>query len=141
MHLVFVYGTLKEGFPNFYINKGTRMAGDFYTRHPYALYVVGERYVPWLVVDGDQEHRIRGQVFVVDDEVLCDLDKLEATDRPDGYQRVSLPIVSADPQQEIMADVYIKTAQQFNSANVKLGPFKEYTLEHASLYMRLTSYG
>lgn len=48
-HLVFVFGTLKEGFPNFATNKGVRRGGDFVTASRYPLYLVGERCSPWLI--------------------------------------------------------------------------------------------
>ena len=36
---LFVYGSLKQGFPNFPVNPGRRVAGDFKTllRHPFFL--------------------------------------------------------------------------------------------------------
>jgi gamma-glutamylaminecyclotransferase len=40
---VFVFGTLKQGFPNFHINRGRRVAGEFATGLAYPLYLVGER--------------------------------------------------------------------------------------------------
>ena len=48
-HLVFVFGTLKEGYPNFATNRGRRIPGDFVTRERYPLYLMGERFSPWLV--------------------------------------------------------------------------------------------
>lgn len=40
MHRVFVYGALKEGFPNFKSNNGTRYQGEFTTLETYPLYLV-----------------------------------------------------------------------------------------------------
>ena len=48
-HRVFVFGTLKEGFPNFATNRGRRIAGGFVTVQRYPLYLVGERFSPWLL--------------------------------------------------------------------------------------------
>ena len=48
-HRVFVFGTLKEGFPNFATHRGTRVPGVFKTRPRLPLYLVGERHVPWLL--------------------------------------------------------------------------------------------
>ena len=41
-HLVFVFGTLKEGFPNFRINKGIRVVGEFVTVQRFPLHLIGE---------------------------------------------------------------------------------------------------
>src|SRR5688572_24027904 len=49
MRRVFVYGTLKEGFPNFGANTGTRVPGVFVTKERYPLYLVGERHSPWMI--------------------------------------------------------------------------------------------
>ena len=53
MHsLIFVYGTLKEGFPNFPFNPGQRVAGTYRTRQPFPFYVVqltDEDRAPWLM--------------------------------------------------------------------------------------------
>lgn len=50
-HRVFVFGTLKEGFPNFAVNTGIRLSGNFETEDLYPLYLVGERHSPWLVLN------------------------------------------------------------------------------------------
>ena len=69
MHRVFVFGTLKEGFPNFATNRGRRVAGDFVTKERYPFYLVGERHSPWLIDQPGEGERIVGQVF----EVVLDL--------------------------------------------------------------------
>ena len=47
--LVFVFGTLKQGFPNAATNRGARWPGNFRTEAAFPLYLVGERHVPWLL--------------------------------------------------------------------------------------------
>ena len=42
--LVFVFGTLKQGFPNFHVNKGRRVGGTFRTLERRPLLIVGVRY-------------------------------------------------------------------------------------------------
>ena len=34
-HRIFVYGTLKQGFRNFHINRGTRLPGEFITEQAF----------------------------------------------------------------------------------------------------------
>jgi len=46
VHKVFVFGTLKEGFPNFKKNKGIRYRQNFDTKESYPLYLVGVRFSP-----------------------------------------------------------------------------------------------
>ncbi|WP_156486258.1 hypothetical protein [Marinomonas sp. TW1] len=49
MAKVFVFETLKEGFPNFNHNQGRRFRREFVTQKAFPLYLVGEGYSPWLM--------------------------------------------------------------------------------------------
>ena len=62
---VFVYGTLKEGFPNFGTNTGTRIPGLFVTKERYPLYLVGQRHSPWMINTPGKGTQVIGQVFEV----------------------------------------------------------------------------
>lgn len=133
---VFVFGTLKEGFPNFHKNAGNRLPGDFATAQRLPLYLVGERHSAWLVDRPGEGHFVRGQIFEVDAEALRIMDMLERVDEPDGYKRRKLHVVPAEvpdgPALEVFA--YLKEPGQLAGATVRLGPLAEYTLEHAALY-------
>lgn len=131
---VFVYGTLKEGFPNFHINKGIRLKGVFYTKEPYPFYLVGERYSPWLVFIEKEGYRVMGQVFIVDTDTLREMDILEGINEPEGYQKVQISIVSSVDSKEILATAYVKPAEQLKTSNIQLGPLKEYEVTHSLLY-------
>src|ERR1700752_159350 len=95
-HLVFVFGTLKEGFPNFATNRGVRVAGSFRTCAAYPLYLVGERHVPWLINTPGTGVRVSGEIFRVDGAALAAMDKLERVSEADGYSRVVLEIEGGD---------------------------------------------
>lgn len=134
MHKVFVFGTLKEGFPNFAANKGERIPGDFVTREKYPLHLVGERFSPWLILAAGKGCHVKGQVFCVTDAALQGMDKLERTAEPDGYQRIELPVISAANGREILVYVYAKSPEQVSGAELRMELPGEYTLEHAALY-------
>ncbi|MDM0108399.1 gamma-glutamylcyclotransferase family protein [Variovorax sp. J22R24] len=133
---VFVFGTLKEGFPNFPTNKGARVAGDFMTVERYPLYLVGERFSPWLVDAPGEGERVIGQVFEVDEATLAAMDELEQITEPEGYRRVMLDVEAPDDPRGATYRVhaYIKSREQFALAVALLGPLQEYTREHAALY-------
>jgi len=135
-HLVFVFGTLKEGFPNFATNRGTRVPGVFITKERYPLYLVGERHSPWLIDSPGNGEQISGQVFEVDQATLDAMDKLERISEPDGYRRVVLAVESGDVinSQSLDVNAYLKQARHLVASEIRLGPFSEYTLEHAALY-------
>ena len=140
MHQVFVFGTLKEGFPNFKINKGTRLKGTFVTKNRYPLYLIGERYSPCLVLDEGSGYNIKGQVFTVDEAALRDMDKLERISESDGYRRVELTVVSEDSGEELVVFAYGKAIEQMDGAQLQSETIDEYTLEHSSLYRNRNSY-
>ena len=76
-HSIFVFGTLKEGFCNFHVNRGRRVGGAFVTLEPHSLYILGPRHLPWLVQQPGLGHRVVGQLFEVDDHTLAEMDRLE----------------------------------------------------------------
>lgn len=136
MHRVFVFGTLKEGFPNFATNRGRRVAGDFVTKERYPFYLVGERHSPWLLDQPGEGERIVGQVFEVDEAALEAMDVLERINEPDGYRRKTISVASCAAEDPTPIDVfvYMKQAGHFVRSEARLGPLREYTLEHAALY-------
>lgn len=83
---VFVFGTLKEGFPNFGSNAGRRLPGMFRTRLKMPLFLVGERCSPWLLNLPGIRHHVFGQIFEVDRPALEAMDILERVHESDGYQ-------------------------------------------------------
>jgi gamma-glutamylaminecyclotransferase len=135
-HLVFVFGTLKEGFPNFRRNRGVRVPGEFVTEQRLPLYLVGERHSPWLINSPGQGHQIAGQVFRVDHAALEQMDTLERINEPDGYRRLSISVVAQGASSGVSSLVfaYLKHPEQLSLSDVRLGPLAEYTLEHAALY-------
>ncbi len=136
MYAVFVFGTLKEGFPNSSANKGSRVSGEFLTKNQYPLYLVGERYSPWLVFSKGEGFQIRGQVFMVDEATLCGMDRLERIHQADGYRRVQLLVFSESTNEEMQVFVYVKPPEQLEGMLVQLGPIAEYELKHSSLYQK-----
>jgi gamma-glutamylaminecyclotransferase len=133
LHRVFVFGTLKQGFPNFATNRGQRVPGRFVTTLRYPLYLVGERHSPWLLDSPGEGQRIAGQLFEVDGPTLEAMDRLERITEPDGYRRVEID-VEAEAQPAQRASIYLKPREQFDPTEARLGPLGEYTLEHAALY-------
>jgi gamma-glutamylaminecyclotransferase len=134
MYKVFVFGTLKEGFPNFKTNEGSRDAGNFLTKNKYPLYLIGDRYVPWLVLDEGVGYQIKGEVYNVSAYDLVEIDKLEQTSEVDGYRRVELDICCGKTGQDFKAYVYGKTVEQLPGVKIQRELKGEYTLEHAKLF-------
>ena len=135
-HRVFVYGTLKEGFPNFHVNRGARLAGEFVTVEAYPLYVLGRCPVPWLVERPGEGHPVRGQVFEVDDATLASMDELEMESVPGWYvrRRIGVRPAGLPRAAPIEAFVYFGCASRLGEVPVHCGPIAEYTLADAAGY-------
>ncbi|HEU5297246.1 MAG TPA: gamma-glutamylcyclotransferase family protein [Burkholderiaceae bacterium] len=134
--LVFVFGTLKQGFPNFAVNQGRRFGGVFCTLERLPLWLVGERHVPWLIDSPGEGEQVAGEVYEVDDAALAAMDELEGVGLPDGYHRTTIRVRSPDDPTELSVQIYMKHAHQLVRAEVRQGPLAEYTPAHATLYRK-----
>lgn len=136
--LTFVYGTLKEGFPNAHLNLGQRLLGQFRTVQRFPLYVVRlplENRAPWLIHQPGSGHHVIGQVFEVDEANLEALDRFEEVGQPTGYTRVPVMLRPVDdPSAEVLAFAYMKQPQQLTADIPREGPFEEYTPALAAGY-------
>ena len=133
-HLVFVFGTLKEGFPNFATNRGVRVGGTFKTRKPYPLFLVGERRSPWLMDEPGAGLHVEGEIFRVDESTLQAMDRLERVTAPDGYRRVLLEVECRETAACHLAYAYLKPVGQLVPSDIREGPLGAYTHDHAALY-------
>jgi gamma-glutamylaminecyclotransferase len=126
---LFVFGTLKQGFGNFHVNRGRRVSGDFVTVEPHPLFIVGPRHLPWLLERPGQGLAVTGQLFEVDDAALAAMDRLERVDEPDWYERRCIAVrPSGDAAAEpVQAFVYFGSGGGMVGKLVHAGPLAEYT--------------
>lgn len=95
--LVFVYGTLKSGFPNHRVLRGSRFVDDGYTRNRFFFANLG-RFPAILQDENCTEFKnlrkvvVHGEIYSVNDSTLKDLDSLEGY--PDLYTRKIIPITT-----------------------------------------------
>uniref|UniRef100_A0AAZ1X6G5 Gamma-glutamylaminecyclotransferase n=2 Tax=Oreochromis TaxID=8139 RepID=A0AAZ1X6G5_OREAU len=90
MTRVFVYGTLKKGQPNNYrmfdSNNGkAEYLGSAFTIQKYPLMITTEYNIPFLLNIPGQGHRVHGEIYKVDDQMLKFLDTFKSV--PTIYQR------------------------------------------------------
>ena len=92
-YLVFVYGTLKKGFPNHdnYMESAKRL-GKYKTIEKYPLVLCGARYVPCMIDSPGKGHHVEGELYEVDDECLNRIDALERIQDSDGYIRTVIRV-------------------------------------------------
>ncbi len=134
MHRVFVFGSLKQGFCNFHVNRGQRVGGDFVTVERYPLYILGDENLPWLVPAAGDGHHVVGQVFEVDDATLANMDRLERIDEPLWYHRVAITVQPRDGGAASTAWVYFGNHERLQLETVHAGPVPEYTPELAAAH-------
>jgi gamma-glutamylaminecyclotransferase len=131
---VFVFGTLKSGFPNHWHLAGQEYLGTCATALTYPLYLIEPRHSPWLIDAPGSGHRVRGELYRVDHNCLRELDHLERISEPDGYFRTRIELISDKDSSEFTASCYLKPSEALQDAEIKLGPLAEYQQEHARLY-------
>lgn len=140
--LLFVYGTLKDGFPNRHLNTGRALGGSHRTVLAYPLLVVrlpNEDRAPWLLDQPGQGHRVTGQVFEVDDDALQAMDAFEEVGQPTGYVRIAIELSPVDTDQpRLQAWSYLKPPGQLGACLAIEGPFAEYTPALAAGYRLVT---
>jgi len=81
-HMVFVYGTLKDGLSNNRLLRSATFVGRGITVHPYTMFDTGGFPV---VFQETAKHNVFGEVYEIDDDTLHSLDRLEG--HPSFYER------------------------------------------------------
>lgn len=122
MHFVFVYGTLKRGFPNFDAHMMTaKFLGPARTLEAYPLVIGGEWRTPFMIDEPGQGSTVSGEVFGVDDATLGLLDELEGIGHPLGYHRSTIEIDFLPAKRTMAAFTYLKHRNRISSIIEVLG--------------------
>jgi gamma-glutamylaminecyclotransferase len=135
---IFVYGTLKEGFPNAHVMQGARLPGRFVTARRMVLIVIGDDHVPWLIDDGGRGEFVEGEIYEVAPDNMPELDRLESIGEPGGYVRVPIEVraleASGSRDDVVTAEVYLQQMQHLGGRRIHEGPLEVYKKEHAARY-------
>ena len=135
--LVFVYGTLKRGFPNYpaYMH-AAQFVGICRTAEKYPLVLNGDRHVPCMLDTPGKGSAVSGELYRVDGAGLQRLDDLEAVGRPGGYERRIIEVLmdgGTEPRRRRALAYLMKPENVFD---VRSAWLSEYTLEDALKYRR-----
>ena len=128
MHRVFIYGTLKRGFPN----HAGAMAdftclGRVRTVERFPLVVGGRWFSPYLIAEPGRGHRVFGELFEADDRGLAQLDRLEGVGVPNGYRRISIDVSGTEGRPPFPAWTYVKDRNAIEA--IHSPPMAEYALD------------
>ncbi|KAL2892063.1 hypothetical protein RDABS01_007972 [Bienertia sinuspersici] len=102
--LIFVYGTLKQGFPNHHLLKDLMSSNDAVflgshkTLNSYPL-VCGPLGIPFLINIPGSGHQVKGELYSVSGRALARLDELEGISRG-HYERLPLEVVTVTEEEE-----------------------------------------
>jgi gamma-glutamylcyclotransferase (GGCT)/AIG2-like uncharacterized protein YtfP len=103
-HLVFVYGSLKQGEQNHAVLRDVEYRGEARTERQFRLYALP--LFPALVRDLEDPQTIIGEVYAVSDMTLRVLDRLEANGRL--YRRELIQVDSLErPDERLLAWAYL----------------------------------
>ena len=140
--LIFVYGTLKKGFPNHdrYMRQA-RLIGTYRTRDRYRLVLNGERHSPCMMAGAGFGRQVIGELYAVDQAGLEQMDRLERIDLPDGYRRhcITVDRVAGPTPDSRDVFVYLKAPDLVN--DLRSGTLENYTPEAARMYRKRTDNG
>jgi gamma-glutamylaminecyclotransferase len=105
---VFVFGTLKKGFPLHEEGlQGATYLGPYRTVEKYPMMVAGPWYAPMMMHESGVGWHVKGELYEVDDETLERLDALESIHKPDNY-RVIVEVEPFEAGDITSAYVYVK---------------------------------
>lgn len=130
MHQVFVYGTLKRGYPNAHIGMPrATFIGNYRTAERYPLVIGGNWFSPNLLNEPGTGHQVTGEVYAVDDAVLAELDDLESVHLPTGYVRLEIPIEPLDVSARPLPAVWTYLRERRHLEIIHDGPLATYPLD------------
>lgn len=98
--LIFVYGTLKKGFPNHHLieefspSNDAVFMGKYQTVKPFPL-VCGPLGIPFLINRPGSGQRVKGELYSVSGRALARLDELEGISIG-NYERLPIEVVALD---------------------------------------------
>lgn len=120
MTQIFVYGTLKRGQPNHYrmfdtSNGKAEFLATACTSQKYPLVIATQHNIPFLLNIPGNGHRIQGEIYEVDEQMLKFLDAFEGV--PTMYQRTPITVevmkVVKDLEAGSSREVYVYSTQTY----------------------------
>lgn len=109
LNIIFVFGTLKRGFANHDEGmKGQLYLGEAMTVDAWPMLVAGQWFSPVMIPEKGVGHRVKGELYAVNDAALAELDRIESVHLPDGYRRYSIAVEYLDGRGGTQAFVYMK---------------------------------
>jgi gamma-glutamylaminecyclotransferase len=111
---LFVYGTLKRGFPLHAVGlSGQRFVGMYRTVVNYPMVVAGPWFTPMMLNEPGRGLRVYGELYEVENSRLAALDAIEHIGEP-GNSRASIEVEPIEGGASYDANVYFKARELAN---------------------------
>lgn len=108
---VFVFGTLKRGFPLHDQGlSGTKFLGIYRTRKRYPLLIAGPWFAPMMFNEPGIGCQIIGELYLVDDKAIENLDRLESVGEPGNF-RAAIEVEPIEGGSSCLALAYVKARE------------------------------
>ena len=105
--LLFVYGSLRKGFPNHYLVEDSPYIGEFTTVDTYLMVGTKSKSFPYILhktyAIANQTTHILGEVYDISEDTLGKIDRLEG--HPDTYLRLRVCITNG--KEFLFSSIYI----------------------------------
>lgn len=130
---IFVYGTLKRGQPNHYrmfdsSNGRAEFLATACTTQKYPLVIATQHNIPFLLSIPGNGHRVQGEIYKVDEQMLKFLDDFEVV--PTIYQRTPIMVEVMEVAKDLKAgstiEVYVYSTQTYKSDWPSLPTYENY---------------
>src|SRR4051795_11002334 len=106
---VFVFGTLKKGFPLHDRGLSTaRLIGPYQTHQRFPLVIAGPWFAPMMFNEPGEGHRVFGEVYEVDVAQLSILDQIESIGEAGNF-RLKIDVQAIPNGERISALAYMKS--------------------------------
>lgn len=108
---LFVYGTLKSGFPLHTVGlTGQQFVGAYRTVISYPMVVAGPWFTPMMLNEPGLGLRVFGELYEVENIRMATLDKIEGTGERGSY-RASIDVEPTGCGAHYLANVYFKARE------------------------------
>lgn len=133
MTYIFVYGTLKRGQPNHYrmfdsSNGKAELLATACTTQKYPLVIATQHNIPFLLNIPGNGHRVQGEIYKVDEQMLKFLDDFEGV--PTMYQRTPIMVDVMEVVKDLKAgsttEVYVYSTQTYKPDWPSLPTYENY---------------
>ena len=108
MNRLFIYGTLKKGYPNHdQMLLGEKFICACTTVERYPLVLTAPWYSPVMIPETGKGHRITGELYEVNNNKLSELDEFEYVHLPRGFRRFEVELETKDGE-FLIAEAYMR---------------------------------